>query len=91
MPVHGPNQLYPDHLPDHRMQPFPLMVKGKQEVLILSQWADLHQDVQPDAVRAGSLLLQTPIHSFLFNSKGILLLAKLQAASNPKVMPDLHL
>ena len=60
------------------------MVKGKKEVLVLSQWVDLGQAVQPDAIRAGSMMLQTPIHSFLFNSKGTLLLANIQATGSLK-------
>lgn len=66
------------------LQPFPLLVKGKREVFVLSQWVDLGQAVQPDAIRAGSLILQTPIHSFLFSSKGTLLLANFQATGSLK-------
>ncbi|KAK9822974.1 hypothetical protein WJX74_010416 [Apatococcus lobatus] len=64
--------------------PFPLMVNGKKEVFVLSQWVDLGQEVQPDAIRAGSMMLQTPIHSFLFNASGKLLLANLQATGSLK-------
>ncbi|KAK9822894.1 hypothetical protein WJX74_001716 [Apatococcus lobatus] len=52
--------------------PFPLMVDNKMEVLVLSQWLDTQQQVQPDVIRAGSMQMQNPIHGFLFSSKGML-------------------
>ena len=53
---------------------------GKTEIFVLSQWLDMRQHLQPDAIRAGSMQMHNPIHGFLFNSNGRLIHANLQAA-----------
>ena len=61
------------------LQPFPVTLDGVVEVLVLAQWQDTGHAVFPDVIRAGSMQMQTPTHSYLFDSSGKLLYANLQA------------
>ncbi len=61
------------------LQPFPIEIDGKKEVLLWSQWEDTGQILQPDILRASEMQRATPIHSYLFNSQGCLLYANSQA------------
>ncbi|KAK9866453.1 hypothetical protein WJX84_009890 [Apatococcus fuscideae] len=71
--------------------PFSLIVHGRRETFLLVQFVDSGQVVEPDLLRAGAMQMQTPIHSYLFNSSGLLLLANTTATSSLKArgMTDL--
>ena len=61
------------------MQPFPINIDGQPVRAVLSQLEDAFEDASPDSIRAGLMQKQSPIHSYLFDGQGRLLLANLKA------------
>ena len=64
---------------DLHTQPFPILLDGKGEVLLWSQWEDTGQLSQPDILRASAVQRATPIHSYMFNAQGKMIFANAQA------------
>ena len=60
-------------------QPFPVKIDGQPVRAVLSQLEDTFETANPDAIRAGLMQKQSPIHSYLFDAQGKLLMANLKA------------
>ncbi|KAK9868656.1 hypothetical protein WJX84_004455 [Apatococcus fuscideae] len=65
--------------------PFPLQLNGEDVTVCISQTTDTFQSTNPDTLRAAVMHEQSPIHSYLFNQAGGLLLANLKALNKWKV------
>ncbi|KAK9825726.1 hypothetical protein WJX74_001516 [Apatococcus lobatus] len=61
--------------------PFSVKIDGQPVRAVLSQLEDTFEDVNPDSIRASLMQKQSPIHSYLFDSQGRLLLANLKAVN----------
>ncbi|KAK9843277.1 hypothetical protein WJX74_009626 [Apatococcus lobatus] len=68
--------------------PFPLIVNGEATTVCISQATDVFESSNPNTIMTAMMQKQSPIHSYLFDENGHLLLANLHALNKWKLEGD---